>query len=189
MKSPAAATKGEGARQRGPSVMERRATEEQAGLAPACSKEPDFEAQELRQNKVAAKSSTGTPTKDAAVVDASLPNGVGIQGRGRAAMNGPLKNEKNSLPALQERRQSLLAAADFVLKVAPAGAGMFDGFPDRNDYSAGAVGELQFARDVEQFVEDNFDGKGNELRTLDQHELKSASLQRGMNVAAMAGCN
>ena len=71
----------------------------------------------------------------------------------------------------------MLAAAEFrptrkVVAVAPAGAGKFDSMPDRDDYAAGAEGEAAFARDFEQFVESNFDGKGVELRTIDQHELK-----------------
>ena len=45
--------------------------------------------------------------------------------------------------------------------------------PDRDDYPKGSEGAAQFALDVERFIDCNFDGKGVELRTLDQHELKS----------------
>ena len=44
---------------------------------------------------------------------------------------------------------------------------------DRDDYAAGVEGEELYARDFEKFVENNFDGKGAELRTIDQHELKA----------------
>jgi hypothetical protein len=60
-----------------------------------------------------------------------------------------------------------------VVAVAPAGAAKFDAMPDRDDYDAGAAGEAEFARDFEAFIETNFDGKGVELRTIDQHELKT----------------
>ena len=107
-----------------------------------------------------------------------MPNGVGIQGRGRAGMNSPLENGSDCVVAMQQRRQSLLAAAEYrptrsVIVLATAGAGKFDGMPDRDDYPKGSEGEAQFALDVERFIDCNFDGKGVELRTLDQHELKS----------------
>ena len=44
--------------------------------------------------------------------------------------------------------------------------------PDREHYPQGSEGEAQFALDVERFIECNFDGKGVEFGTLDQHELK-----------------
>ena len=107
-----------------------------------------------------------------------LPNGVGVQGRGRALSNVPLTNDANSLAALQERKQSLLAAAEFrpmrsIVAVTPAGAAKFDEMPDRDDYAAGDDGEVAFAADMEKFVAENFQGKGVELRTIDQHELKT----------------
>lgn len=34
-------------------------------------------------------------------------------------------------------------------------------------------GEAQFERDFDKYVEENFDGKGVELRTIDTHELKT----------------
>ena len=99
-------------------------------------------------------------------------------GRGRAAVNMPLRADGDGVQALQERRQSLLAKADFrpmraVISVAPAGAGKFDGMPDRDDYEDGPDGEAAWARDLESFAETNFQGKGVELRTIDQHELKT----------------
>ena len=68
-----------------------------------------------------------------------LPNGVGVQGRGRALSNVALTQDANSLAALQQRKQSLLAAAEFrpmcaVVAVTPAGAAKFDEMPDRDDY-------------------------------------------------------
>jgi hypothetical protein len=86
------------------------------------------------------------------LADNSLPNGVGILGRGRAAVNMPLRADGDGVQALQERRQSLLAKADFrpmraVISVAPAGAGKFDGMPDRDDYEDGPDGEAAWARE------------------------------------------
>eukprot|EP00966_Prymnesium_polylepis_P329253 7384987-Prymnesium_polylepis.1 len=73
---------------------------------------------------------------------------------------------------------SLLSEAYFrpmraVVPVAPAGAGKFDGMPDRDDYPAGEAGEAEWSGDLERFAETNFKGKGVELRTIDQHELKT----------------
>ena len=164
--SPALAVKA--GRERGASVLEKRRLEEEAAAA------ADEAAAAKRQKK--SRSVARVPA--VAVVDQALPNGVGIQGRGRATMNAPLADGSNCVAAMQQRRQSLLAAAEFrptrkVVAVAPAGAGKFDGMPDRDEYAAGAEGEAAFARDFEQFVESNFDGKGVELRTIDQHELKA----------------
>ena len=164
--SPALAVKA--GRERGASVLEKRRMEEEAAAA------ADEAAAAKRQKK--SRSVARVPA--VAVVDQALPNGVGIQGRGRATINAPLADGSNCVAAMQQRRQSLLAAAEFrptrkVVAVAPAGAGKFDGMPDRDEYAAGAEGEAAFARDFEQFVESNFDGKGVELRTIDQHELKA----------------
>ena len=116
------------------------------------------------------------PAVKFALADDSLPNGVGIMGRGRAAVNAPLKNDGDTVLALQERRMSLLSEAYFrpmraVVPVAPAGAGKFDGMPDRDDYPAGEAGEAEWSGDLERFAETNFKGKGVELRTIDQHDL------------------
>ena len=107
----------------------------------------------------AAKRHTRAKLPAKAVIDPALPNGVGIQGCGRAAMNAPMADGSNCVAAMaaatQQRRQSLLAAAEFrrtqtVIAVSPAGAGKFDGMPDRDDYAAGAEGEEQYARDFEK---------------------------------------
>ena len=47
------------------------------------------------------------------LADPSLPNGVGIQGRGRSAMNGPMSSGSYCVATLQQRRNSLMAAADY----------------------------------------------------------------------------
>ena len=50
------------------------------------------------------------------LADPSLPNGVGIQGRGRSAMNGPIgmSSGLDCVAALQQRGcNSLMAAADY----------------------------------------------------------------------------
>ena len=82
------------------------------------------------------------------VVDPSLPNGVGTQGRGRSGMNSPLANGSDCVVAMQQRRQSLLAAAEYrptrtVIVLATAGAGKFDGMPDRDQYPEGSEGEAE----------------------------------------------
>ena len=99
-------------------------------------------------------------------------------GRGRSAVNARLTSDGSTVEALQRRRLSLLSKAEFrpmrsVVGVAPAGAGNFDGMPDRSDYAEGSDGEEAWARDMSAFAASNFRGKGVELRTLDQHELKS----------------
>jgi len=155
-------------RKRGMSVTERREKEQEAERAA----EAEAAAAKKKSKKVsavvAAVMAPRTP----------LPNGVGIQGRGRALSNVPLTNDANSLTALQERKQSLLAAAEFrpmraIVSVTPAGAAKFDEMPDRDNYAAGEDGEAAFAADMEKFVAENFQGKGVELRTIDQHELKA----------------
>ena len=163
--SPALAVKA--GRSRGPTVLERRQREEEAVRSAVATKTK----RKMKPNAHPAESCS------VALADASLPNGVGIQGRGRAAMNMPIADGENCVAAMQERRQSLLAAAEFrptraVLAVAPAGAGKFDGMPDRDQYQTGAEGDSVWATDFESFVDSNFDGKGGELRTVDQHELR-----------------
>ena len=43
----------------------------------------------------------------ATVADPSLPAGVGIMGRGRAAVNAPLTSDGSTVQALQQRRTSM----------------------------------------------------------------------------------
>ena len=163
--SPALAVKA--GRKRGPSVLERKRKAEAEQIA--------AEEASAAAKRVKRPLQRASPFE---VADASLPNGVGILGRGRAAVNVPLTADGDGVQALQERRQSLLAKADFrpmraVISVAPAGAGKFDGMPDRDDYDAGPDCEAVWARDLQSFAETNFQGKGVELRTIDQHELKT----------------
>ena len=169
--SPAAAVKQ--GRQRGPTVQERRREEEEAAAAKEATS-----ARTVIKKAAKARSPVIEVVMANGALPMALPNGVGIQGRGRASMNGRLSDGINCVAAMQERQQSLLAAAEFrparaVVAVAAAGAGKFDGMPDRDDYEAGARGEQQFERDFEKYVEENFDGKGVELRTIDTHELKT----------------
>ena len=129
-------------RKRGLSVLDRLRMEEQSSAAEAM-----LVTAKRRARSIPKKA------REVALADPSLPNGVGIQGRGRAAMNIVLEPDSNSLVAMQERQQSLLAAAEFrsmrtVLSVSPAGAGKFDDMPDRDDYMLGTNGEAQFASDV-----------------------------------------
>ena len=89
------------------------------------------EAREAHEAAKAASRAKQSEPKGPKVAAPLLPNGVGIQGRGRAAMNTPLVNGSNSLKALQDCRQSLMASAEFgpmraVVAVAPAGAAKFD---------------------------------------------------------------
>ena len=93
-------------------------------------------------------------------------------------MNGPMSSGSDCVAALQQRRNSLMAVADYrpmkkVLSLAPAGAGKFAEMPDRDDFPEGAEGEPAYANVFETFAEENFDGKAVELRTIDQHELKA----------------
>ena len=118
--SPALAVKA--GRHRGLPVLDRRRLEMEAMVAADAT--------------AAAKRHARAKAPAQAVIDPALPNGVGIQGRGRAAMNAPMADGTNCVAAMQQRRQSLLAAAEFrrtqtVIAVAPAGAGKFDGMPDR----------------------------------------------------------
>ena len=93
-------------------------------------------------------------------------------------MNGPMSSGSDCVAALQQRRNSWMAAADYrpmkkVLPLAPAGAGKFAEMPDRDDFPEGAEGEPVYSNVFEKFAEENFDGKAVELRTIDQHELKA----------------
>lgn len=80
-------------RDRGLSVTERRAQEEAQRAAEA--------------EAAAAKRSKKVSSVVAAVMApmSPLPNGVGVQGRGRALSNVPLTQDTNSLAALQERKR------------------------------------------------------------------------------------
>ena len=165
MASPALAVKA--GRDRGISVLERQRKEEELQQAAAHAAAPKRK-----------KQMPGKPEVQFALADDALPNGVGVMGRGRAVVNAPLRNDGDGVQALQERRQSLMSKADFrpmraVVSVAPAGAGKFEGMPDRDEYQEGEDGEADWARDLERFAESNFQGKGVELRTIDQHVLKT----------------
>ena len=163
--SPALAVKA--GRQRGPSVLEKRRQELQQEMAAA-------EAAAAKRKKII------KPTASVAtVVDPSLPAGVGIMGRGRSAVNARLTSDGTTVEALQRRRLSLLAKAEFrpmrsVVAVAPAGAGNFDGMPDRSAYAEGPEGEEAWARAISAFaVRPIFGAKGRRAsHALDQHELK-----------------
>ena len=130
--SPAQAAKS--GRQRGLSVLERHCLEMES-LAAA-------------DRAAAAKRWKGCEAPAISVVDPSLPNGVGTQGRGRSGMNSPLANGSDCVVAMQQRRQSLLAAAEYrqtrtVIVLTTAGAGKFDGMPDRDQYPEGSEGEAE----------------------------------------------
>ena len=112
--SPALAVKA--GRNRGPSVLERQQNDANE-----------------RQQEAAAAKATRTATKPkrvesaVEVIDATLPNGVGILGRGRARANKPLTCDGTTVEALQRLREALLAKAEFrglhaVSSIAPAGA-------------------------------------------------------------------
>ena len=82
-------------RARGLSVTERRAQEEEEREAEEAAAAKKKKAAAAAKKKVAAAvMAPRTP----------LPNGVGIQGRGRALSNVSLTNDANSLAALQERK-------------------------------------------------------------------------------------
>ena len=149
-----------------------------ARIRTSCCGSGDGSRSEHTAKRMKHKQQSTVRSSAAAVADPSLPNGVGIQGRGRAGMNIRLSNGGNCVAAMQQRKQSLMAAAEFrssrrMVSVAAAGAGKFDEMPDRDDYPAGATGEAAFARDFDKFIDDNFDGKSVQLRTIDQHELKT----------------
>ena len=91
--SPALAVKA--GRQRGLTVMEKRRQEEEEQMAAA-------EAAAAKRKKIL------TPKPSVATVaDPSLPAGVGIMGRGRAAVNAPLTSDESTVQALQQRRTSM----------------------------------------------------------------------------------
>ena len=119
----------------------------------------------------------GKPPVQFALADDTLPNGVGVVGHGRALVNAPLLNDGDGVQALQDRRQSLMSKADFrpmraVVVMAPAGAGKFDGMPDREDYPEGEDGHEDWARDLERFAAANFQGKGVEKETLQKNVFR-----------------
>ena len=99
-------------------------------------------------------------------------------GRGRAAMNAPLKLG-GAVQAMEERKASLMNAAEFrltskVTAVAPAGTGKLDGVPDRMDFEVGtAAGAAEFAEKMLSFVEENFEHAGIEARSADEHVKKA----------------
>ena len=88
--SPALAVKA--GRHRGLPVSDRRRVEMEATVAADAA--------------AAAKRRKGCEAPAISVVDPSLPNGVGTQGRGRSGMNSPLANGSDCVVAMQQRRQS-----------------------------------------------------------------------------------
>ena len=98
MASPALAVKA--GRSRGAPVLERLRQEEAERAAGAA----EAAAAEKRKEK---------QIRPFVLTDAALPNGVGVMGRGRAAVNAPLTNDGQTVQALQDRRLSLLSKAEF----------------------------------------------------------------------------
>jgi hypothetical protein len=105
-------------RERGPSVSERRAAEEAAAAEVAA---------KAKRTKLAAHGSAAVTIVEEEVAVDGKPMGSRSLGRGRAAMNLPLKLG-GSVQAMEERKASLMAAVEFrptakMTAVAPAGTG------------------------------------------------------------------
>ena len=157
-------------RSRGPSVTERRATEDAAEAA-------------KQEQKAAARARAvpGTAIVPAAVENAageSRPMGARELGRGRAAMNAPVKLG-GGVQNLEDRKASLMAKAEYrpthkVTAVAPADTGSLDDLPDRMEFElATDAGAEQFAASMLEFIDKNVDKVGIEARSADAQELKA----------------
>ena len=158
-------------RDRGPTVLERKAAEE----AVAAKAEEEKRAARARKDAVCGD---GPRRSSVAGAVSMSPVGACLLGRGRAARNAPLSTEGSCVSTLQQRKQSLAEAAEFrslrdISAVSPAGAGRLDEMPEREDFPDGSGGEEQWRAAMDEFVENNFTCKGIELRSADQHELKA----------------
>ena len=162
------------ARNRGPSVTERRAVEAAAAEA---------EQERLEQQRLARRGTASRVVSTALVLSSrngagEVPLGTRKLGRGRAAMNTPLQLG-GAVKNLEERKASLLAAAEFrpthrVVAVAPVGTGKLDEAPDRMDFEvATASGAAEFSAAMIAYVDKTFDGAGIEARTADAHEVSA----------------
>ena len=126
----------------GPSVLDQRKTLEETMVA------LETAAAAKQYRKPQRKPISTSRTAALVLADPSLSNGVGVQGRGRSAMNGQMFSGSDCVAALQQRRNSWMAAADYrpmkkVLPLAPAGAGKFAEMPDRDDFSEGVCQRLR----------------------------------------------
>ena len=148
------------ARNRGPSVLERRATEERQAAAAA-----DAAAQKKRSSRGYLAAKDG-----AHQLCASSGRGLCVLGRGRAALNAPLQIG-GAAPAMEHRKQTLMQKAECrrssdITPLAPAGAGNLDEMPERDEFVNSAEWEDKFF----EFVLKNFSSSGGQGRAVDLHE-------------------
>ena len=79
------------------------------------------------------------------------------------------------LAALVDRQRSLLSAGKYrrtrlMVAVAPAGTADLATCPDRVNYPAGAMGDVEYEKDMRAFEAGNIGETGSENRTLDMYE-------------------
>ena len=96
-------------RERGKSVLElRREAEAEAQREQRLVTKPL-----TRKRDVSTPKDRKTARKTVELADPTLPNGVGIQGRGRAIMNGKLDAGRSGLEAQAGRERTLIGKAEF----------------------------------------------------------------------------
>ena len=103
--------------------------------------------------------------------------GISNVGRGRVRLHAVQKQISSALDEEEEQRKCLAekgwARRSVVLRgVSGSGAANLEALPGREDFPAGADGEAEWAEALLVFEEANFEGAGNEVRSMDQRDRK-----------------
>ena len=102
---------------------------------------------------------------------------VGNAGRGRVRLHAMQMQTASGLDDEDDRRKCLAdqgwARRSVVIRgVGGSGAANLEALPGREDYPAGDDGDAQWAEAMLQFQDDNFEGAGTEVRSMDQRDRK-----------------
>jgi len=94
--------------------------------------------------------------------------------RGRVRLHG-VSQSSAGLEVDDDRRKSLgekgwARRAVVVRAVEPSGAADFEAVPGREEYDLGEDGSAEWAKDMLEFADDNFNDAGNEVRSMDQRD-------------------
>ena len=146
-------------------VVARRAGREAKSMREESGSDKDAEEPEEWDDDGEASSDEGESDEEARVSNAQ---------RGRVRLHG-VSQSSAGLEVDDDRRKSLgekgwARRAVVVRAVEPSGAADFEAVPGREEYDSGEDGSAEWAKDMLEFADDNFNDAGNEVRSMDQRD-------------------
>mgnify|MGYP006062555837 CR=1 FL=1 len=143
-------------------VVARRAGREAKSMREESGSDTDAEEPEEWDDDGEASSDEGESDEEARVSNAQ---------RGRVRLHGASQSSAG-LEVDDDRRKSLgeknwARRAVVVRAVEPSGAADFEAVPGREEYDSGEDGSAEWAKDMLEFADDNFNDAGNEVRSMD----------------------